>query len=163
MEESRGGPRGRELRGRRGRLYPRPHAFGAARPVLDHEALRRRPVEAGGAPDALFSYAETWEGAGPSRGTVHLPYSSVSDVVWTWRPAKHAWLRSHGDVAHMLDGGEQVSASNVVIQVVEVTDSEIVDAAGNPSPNVQLTGSGRAYVLPGRPGGSGALGALGHG
>ena len=111
------------------------------------KTLRKAAGKQRGAPDALFSYSETWEGRSRRADTVHLPYSSVSDVVWTWRPAKHAWFRSHGDVAHMLDGGEQVSASNVVIQVVEVTDSEIVDAAGNPSPNVQLTGSGRAYVL----------------
>ena len=48
---------------------------------------------------------------------------------------------------HMLEDGSQVSATNVVIQVVEVTNGRIVDAAGNPSPNVELIGSGRAYVL----------------
>jgi hypothetical protein len=50
-------------------------------------------------------------------------------------------------VPHTLEGGDQVSATNVVIQVVEVTDSWIVDAAGNPSPEVELTGSGKAFVL----------------
>jgi hypothetical protein len=34
-----------------------------------------------------------------------------------------------------------------VIQVVEVTASHIFDSAGNPSPDVELTGSGKAYVL----------------
>jgi Protein of unknown function (DUF3048) N-terminal domain/Protein of unknown function (DUF3048) C-terminal domain len=111
------------------------------------KALRRAAGNQEGAPDALFAYSETWEGKSRRARTVHLPYSSVSDVVWTWRPAKHGWFRSHGEVPHMLEGGEQVSASNVVIQVVKVTDSGIVDAAGNPSPAVQLTGSGRAYVL----------------
>jgi hypothetical protein len=47
----------------------------------------------------------------------------------------------------MLEDGSQVSATNVVIQIVEVTNGRIVDAAGNPSPNVELTGSGKAYVL----------------
>jgi hypothetical protein len=111
------------------------------------KALRKAAGKRKGAPDALFSYSETWEGKARRARSIHLPYSSVSDVLWTWRPAKHAWFRSHGDVPHMLEGGEQVSASNVVIQVVKVTDSQIVDAAGNPSPDVQLTGSGRAYVL----------------
>jgi len=59
------------------------------------------------------------------------------------------WFRSHGDVAHVLEGGEQVSAANVVIQVVTVTDGDIIDPAGNPSPEVLLTGKGRAYVLRG--------------
>ena len=32
-------------------------------------------------------------------------------------------------------------------QVVTVTDSDFLDSAGNPSPEVDLTGSGKAYVL----------------
>ena len=34
-----------------------------------------------------------------------------------------------------------------MIQVVDVFDSQILDAAGNPSPEVTLTGRGRAFVL----------------
>jgi hypothetical protein len=80
---------------------------------------------------------------------VNLPYSSVSDVWWRWDRGERVWLRSHGDTPHVLEGGEQVSARSVVIQVVRVTDSDIIDPAGNPSPEVELTGSGRAYVLRG--------------
>jgi hypothetical protein len=40
-----------------------------------------------------------------------------------------------------------VAATNVVIQVVDVSASAIVDAAGNASPDVELIGSGKAYVL----------------
>jgi Protein of unknown function (DUF3048) C-terminal domain len=78
---------------------------------------------------------------------VHLPYSGVSDVYWHWNGGKGAWLRSHGDVPHLLEGDERVSATSVVIQVVSVTDSDFLDSAGNPSPEVDLTGSGKAYVL----------------
>jgi DUF3048 family protein len=98
-------------------------------------------------PNAIFAYAESWEGKAKKSSTVHLPFSSVADVVWTWSRRDHEWLRSHGDVAHLLEGGSQVSATNVVIQVVEVTNGRILDSAGNPSPNVELSGSGRAYVL----------------
>jgi len=100
-----------------------------------------------GAPAPLFAYSTEWEGKARKVRGVHLPYSSVSDVVWTWRGAKGAWLRSHGDVAHVLESGEQLSAANVVIQIVTVTDGDIIDPAGNPSPEVELTGKGRAYVL----------------
>ncbi len=100
-----------------------------------------------GAPDGLFSYSTEWEGKARRVRGVHLPYSSVSDVVWTWKRGQGVWVRSHGDVAHVLEGGEQVSAANVVIQVVTVTDGSIVDPAGNASPEVELTGKGRAYVL----------------
>lgn len=111
------------------------------------KALSRAAGSPKGAPAALFTYADEWDGKARRATLAHLPYSPVSDVVWSWRPAKHAWFRSHGDVPHMLEGDEQVSASNVVIQVVEVTQSGITDAAGNYSPNVALTGSGKAFVL----------------
>lgn len=101
----------------------------------------------GSRPSAVFAYAESWDGKAKKSSTVHLPFSSVADVVWTWSRRDHGWLRSHGDVAHLVEGGSQVSATNVVIQVVEVTNGRILDSAGNPSPNVGLTGSGRAYVL----------------
>ncbi len=99
------------------------------------------------APDPLFSYAETFEGRAKRASVVHLPYSSVSDVYWTWDRRERAWMRSHGDVPHTLEDGAQVAAANVVIQIVEVSDSAILDAAGNPSPEVGLVGSGKAFVL----------------
>ena len=80
-------------------------------------------------------------------GSVHLSFSWSSDVYWSWSKRDGAWLRSHGDEAHVLESGDQVSSTNVVVQVVEVHAGEIVDAAGNPSPEVTLTGSGRAYVF----------------
>jgi DUF3048 family protein len=100
-----------------------------------------------GAPAPLFVTSDTWKGRARKVTEVHLPYSSVSDVHWAWRRAKGGWFRSHGEQAHVLEDGEQVSATNVVIQVVSVTDGTIIDPAGNPSPEVELTGSGRAYVL----------------
>jgi hypothetical protein len=100
-----------------------------------------------GPPAPLFVYADAWEGRAKRVGGVHLPFSSASDVRWVWSRSERAWMRSHGESPHVLEDGEQVSAGNVVIQVVTVTESDIIDAAGNPSPEVELTGSGRAYVL----------------
>ncbi len=111
------------------------------------DALWRAGKSKDGAPDPLFTYADTWDGAAKRIRSVHLPYSGVSDVYWHWNGAKGAWLRSHGDVPHVLEGNERVSATNVVVQVVTVTDSDFLDSAGNPSPEVDLTGSGKAYVL----------------
>lgn len=98
-------------------------------------------------PRPVFKYSDTWGGESRKAPGVHLGFSSVSDVYWTWSRRQGQWLRSHGEVAHMLEGGSQVSATNVVIQVVQVTNSTILDAAGNPSPDVELTGSGKAYIL----------------
>ena len=111
------------------------------------DALWRAGKSKDGAPDPLFTYADAWDGAAKPIRSVHLPYSGVSDVYWHWNGTKGAWLRSHGDVPHVLEGNERVSATNVVVQVVTVTDSDFLDSAGNPSPEVDLTGSGKAYVL----------------
>lgn len=99
------------------------------------------------APRPVFTYADAWAGRAKRASSVHLPYSWVSDVFWTWSRRDGGWLRSHGETPHTLEDGSQVLATSVVIQVVEVTDGNIIDAAGNPSPDVELTGSGKAYVL----------------
>jgi Protein of unknown function (DUF3048) N-terminal domain/Protein of unknown function (DUF3048) C-terminal domain len=111
------------------------------------QALYKASKSREGAPEPMFAYADTWDGASKRIVSAHLPFSSASDVYWQWRGGKDAWLRSHGTVPHTLEDGERVSATNVVIQVVNVTDSTYLDAAGNPSPEVDLTGDGLAYVL----------------
>jgi hypothetical protein len=100
-----------------------------------------------GAPDPIFSYAAEPSPRGKRIATAHLPFSSVSDVYWTWSRKRSVWLRSHGTVPHMTTDGGQVSATNVVVMEVAVRPGRILDAAGNPSPVVTLTGSGRAYAL----------------
>lgn len=98
------------------------------------------------APRPVFTYGDV---AGKSRKvrTVHLPFSAYSDVYWRWSRADGAWLRSHGTVPHMLEGGVRVSATNVLVQQVKVVPGQIVDAAGNHSPEVSLTGKGKAYLF----------------
>lgn len=101
-----------------------------------------------GAPEPVFSYGPDVQGRSRRASTVHLPFSGYSDVLWKWSRQDGMWLRSHGSVPHALEGGSQVSATNVVVMSVEVTyPGTIVDAAGNPSPEVTLTGSGKAYVF----------------
>ncbi len=110
-------------------------------------ALYRAAKSHDGPPDPIFTYAADIAGKTRRASVVHLPYSWYSDVYWRWSRRRAAWLRSHGDEPHMLEGGEQVSAVNVVVQVVKVANSRILDHAGNPSPDVTLTGTGRAYVF----------------
>jgi hypothetical protein len=100
-----------------------------------------------GAPDPIFTYDPELTTRAKRVGTVHLPFSSVSDVYWAWNRKRSAWLRSHRTTPHETTDAGQVSATNVVILQVTVRPGHILDAAGNPSPVVTLTGSGRAYVL----------------
>lgn len=110
-------------------------------------ALWKAGASEAGAPDPLFGYTDVYEGKSRRASSVHLPFSGVADVFWTWSRRAGMWLRSHGDVPHTLEDGSRVSAANIVIQLVEVANGTIRDAAGNYSPDVELTGSGRAYVL----------------
>ncbi|MFM8944459.1 MAG: DUF3048 domain-containing protein [Actinomycetota bacterium] len=101
------------------------------------------------APDPVFTFDADPPAVAKRAARVHLDFSASSDVWWTWDAAAGLWLRAHGDTPHVLEGGEQVSATTVVVQVVEVRPGTIIDAAGNPSPEVTLVGTGKVYVFRG--------------
>lgn len=110
-------------------------------------ALRKAAASDTGAPNPVLSYALDLAQKSRKARVVHLPFSGYSDVYWRWSARDSAWLRWHGTVPHTVEGDEQVSATNVVVQVVGVSASSIIDAAGNASPEVDLVGSGKAYVF----------------
>jgi hypothetical protein len=99
-----------------------------------------------GAPSAVFDYSSETP-SGRRVRSIHLPFSGSSDVFWKWSREKKAFLRSHGTVPHTYSNGEQVAATNVIVQVSEVQLTNIIDAAGNRSPEVVATGEGKAYIL----------------
>jgi hypothetical protein len=111
------------------------------------KALWKTAASTEGAPAPVFAYDEDISNKAKRVGTAHLPFSSVSDVYWTWSKKQGVWLRSHGTVPHETTDGGQVSATNVVIMHVKVRPGRLLDAAGNPSPVVTLTGKGKAFVL----------------
>ena len=100
-----------------------------------------------GAPEPVFHYAQDIAGHSKKVRTVHLPFSQYSDVYWKWSGGKDAWLRSHGTVKHTLESGDQVQATNVVVQEVKVVNTQIHDANGVVSPEAITTGTGKAYVF----------------
>ncbi|HXF57238.1 MAG TPA: DUF3048 domain-containing protein [Actinomycetota bacterium] len=101
-----------------------------------------------GAPRPVFRYSTGRPTGRPVR-EIHLPFSPSSDVYWRWDPSRGAFVRFHGEEPHTYSDGTQVAAANVVVQVVQVTYTDVVDAAGARSPRVVSTGEGRAYVLRG--------------
>jgi hypothetical protein len=111
------------------------------------KALWKAAESRDGAPAPVFAYDDELTQKAKRVRTAHLPFSSVSDVYWQWSRKQASWLRSHGTTPHETTDGGQVSATNVVVLQVEVHPGHILDSAGNPSPVVTLTGSGRAYVL----------------
>jgi hypothetical protein len=109
--------------------------------------LKAADVKAG-APSPVFTYAAALDGVRSRKVTsVHLPFSSYSDVFWAWSRQQGGWLRAHGTEPHLLVDGSQVQATNVVVQMVSVVPGEIIDPAGNPSPEVRVLGGGKAYVF----------------
>jgi hypothetical protein len=105
------------------------------------------PKRSDQAPPTLFTYDRAKPATARRVAWVHLPFSDYSDVYWRWSAAHAVWLRSHGTVPHTLSDGSQVHAKNVVVQVVNVTLSQITDVNGVNSPFAHVVGHGKAYVF----------------
>jgi hypothetical protein len=101
-----------------------------------------------GPPAPVFVYTEG-KVKGVRTTQVHLPFSSYSDVYWKWSSATKAWLRFHGDVPHASPDGTQFQATNVIVQIVKITLTDVTDVNGVASPEVVATGTGKAYVFRG--------------
>jgi hypothetical protein len=99
-------------------------------------------------PDPVFTYDEDLPSGGTRRARViHADFSPESDVFWRYRRAQDRYLRFHGSEPHTLEDGTQVSATNVVVQVVEVRPTGRFDPAGNPVPEPVIIGRGPAFVF----------------
>ena len=102
----------------------------------------------GGTPEPLFSYEEELDRQGTRKGAdVHLPFSPFADVSWSYDRQDDVYLRSHGTTPHTLENGDQVAATNVVVMLVKRISTGRTDPAGNPVPNYDIVGSGKAFVL----------------
>ena len=99
-------------------------------------------------PDPVFTFDEDFPSQGARRAReVHVNFSPESDVFWRYRRGQNRYLRFHGEEPHTLEDGTQVSATNVVVQVVAVRLTDLVDPAGNPVPEVSVIGNGPAFVF----------------
>jgi Protein of unknown function (DUF3048) N-terminal domain/Protein of unknown function (DUF3048) C-terminal domain len=111
------------------------------------DALRDAGKNGGVAPEPVFTFDEE-EPDGSKKGRqIHLNFSPVADVVWRYRGNQDEYLRFHGEDAHELEDGTHVSATNVVVMLVERLDTRITDSAGNPVPNFEVVGRGDLFVF----------------
>lgn len=107
------------------------------------EAIYRVAHAGKQAPDPIFRYSESLQGKARRVSTIHLPFSpTYGDVYWSWNRRLGEWTRAHGDEPHVDELGDPISATNVVVQMVPA-----VIPSGSLTPQLDLTGSGRAYVL----------------
>lgn len=97
-------------------------------------------------PDDVFAFGEP-AARGRRARTLTVVFSAASTVVWRWSGGE--WLRFEGSEPALSEAGEQLSATNVLVEEHDVDLSdEIVDVAGNPSVEIaDVTGSGRAVLF----------------
>jgi hypothetical protein len=79
--------------------------------------------------------------------SVTATFSSSITATWRWMPAFGRWQRQYEDAPMTLVTGQPITATNVLIQQVEVTEGNLVDVLGYHSPEVTLKGSGKAWIL----------------
>jgi hypothetical protein len=120
-----------------------PHDLFTGTSLLYKAAGRQARRE--GPPTAVFTYDGEIPKPSKRVGSVDVSFSGSNVASWTW--SKDRWVRLLDGEPMLLESGEPLAADNIVIQQVVVTDSGIVDAAGYPSPEVTMTGTGKAWIL----------------
>lgn len=100
------------------------------------------------APRPAFTYDEEVQKPSKKVASVTIEFSTTATTAtaeWRWQQGR--WVRFLDGAPMALDTGEPIVTDNVVIQQVKTTESDIVDVAGYPSPEVAVTGTGKAWVL----------------
>ncbi len=97
-----------------------------------------------GPPRGVFTYDEAVPAAGKRIKSVLVDFPLVA-ADWRWQGGR--WVRYLEDSPMLLENGRPVTATNVVIQRVKTTEGTVIDAAGFHSPEVEMTGGGRAWIL----------------
>jgi hypothetical protein len=96
-------------------------------------------------PEALFRYDEETPSPSRPRTSATVAFSTSNVIGWTW--SEDRWVRQLDGAPMLAESDAEIAVDNVVIQEVVVTDSDIVDVAGFPSPEVKLVGRGQAWIL----------------
>jgi hypothetical protein len=101
-------------------------------------------------PAPIFAYS-THPPAGSVPGSgiaVHVPFSSTSDVTWTWNPATSTYLRAYSGIPDTLVDGSQTASTNVVVLTVPTTIGPWYEnSEGGKEVEVTAIGSGPLVVL----------------
>ncbi len=82
-----------------------------------------------------------------SGASVHIPFSSTSDVIWKWNPAA-GYQRYYAGSPDILLDGSQTTAANVVIMTVQTSNGPWVEnEEGGLEVQVNAMGSGPLLVM----------------
>jgi hypothetical protein len=110
------------------------------------EKIRSQAPKKADAPgDGVFEFGELREGASSAR-KVTINFNSSNTIEYRW--GKGAWWRFEAGEKFVSASGGQISVPNLLLQQVDVDNSKkIIDPAGNPSPDIDLTGKGKALLF----------------
>ncbi|PFG20565.1 DUF3048 domain-containing protein [Serinibacter salmoneus] len=92
-----------------------------------------------------FGQQEPSAAAGSPTARIDLGFPAASPG-WEWSAGESAWLRSERGAPSYSADDVRLSAANVVVLRVRVTNDGGVDPAGNPIPVTHLEGEGEALV-----------------
>ncbi|HVL64248.1 MAG TPA: DUF3048 domain-containing protein [Actinomycetota bacterium] len=96
-------------------------------------------------PAAPFTFGEP-QNKGKKARSVAMNFVATNTIEYRWDG--EGWARYEAGAPFMSAEGRQITVPNLVIQEVRVDNSAtIVDVAGNPSPDITLTGTGRAWLF----------------
>lgn len=101
-------------------------------------------------PAPIFSYSAALPkgSVAGSGASVHIPFSSSSDVTWQWNAATGTYLRFYSGQADKLLNGSQTATSNIVVMTVPTSiGSWVENSEGGHEVDVTATGSGPLVVL----------------
>jgi hypothetical protein len=96
-------------------------------------------------PEPLFLFDAELPAKSKPRTSASVAFSPSNVVGWAW--SEDRWVRQLDGEPLLAENGTPIAVDNVVIQQVVVTDSDILDVTGSPSPDVKLIGKGRAWIL----------------
>jgi hypothetical protein len=111
------------------------------------DTLREFSDDVGEPPEPVFTFSEDVPENAKNGRVLNLNFSPVANVFWKYRNNPDAYLRFHDEDSHELEDGSQVSATNVVVMLVDREATRITDAAGNPVPSFDLIGRGDLLVF----------------
>jgi hypothetical protein len=123
-----------------------------ADPAKLRAARLRSTVKPPGPPSSQFQFIDT-AGQSPAENPSPKPQSLTfkfgAQITYKYDPTAASYLRFENGQAHRADSGSQIRVVNVVVMWVKISQTKIVDPAGNASPYPIVVGQGNAMVLNG--------------
>lgn len=100
-------------------------------------------------PSPVFQYSATPPSGTPA-DSISIPFSQEADVVWRYSNSQHQYLRYYGSSPDIAMGGGQETATNVVVQFVQITYGPWVEnseGALEVQANLYQNASGQAEIF----------------